>query len=253
MNWSLPEPYTVNFDDELSDAEIMKGRYNVGYKVSDLDVQVENNLTKDEEYVLWTPLEGSTPEMNDQEDLMTYHLARMRNAEVMRDQGLSVPDTALIEAQTDSENISFLLTPYIEHESFEQRPKVPNGNSRRNNPHAVDPYDSPGRRNFEAQIERAMSGIDDERLVNDGKIINAGKNGIDSHNKNWGLVGDDLIRLDIGEVPAQGPIWEEMPYDSPQEFYREQDLREKARETLDKTPMNPEDSIPEELEELMDF
>lgn len=253
MDWSVPEPYCIELDEDLSDAELLKGRYNIGYRTDDLDISLENNLTEDEEYVLWAPIETSTPKINNQGDLMTYHVARMRNAETMRREGLELPETALAMTETEPGPASFLVTPYIEHRTIAQRPKIPAGDSRRNNPHIQDPYDSPDRRRFEAAIDKAMEEIDDERLVNEGKIINAGDQGIDSHNKNWGLVKHELVRLDIGEVPDQGLIWGKMPYDSPQEFYREKDLRNKAEEALENTPIRPEDSIPGELRELMDF
>ena len=253
-SWTSPEPYEIDIDAEDFDGEVMKGRYNAVYVTGDIDIPDTGEVVEDpEKYVLWTPLEERTPEISTQEDIMSYHLARARNADIMRENGLSVPQTSIVEGETGSGSTSFLLTPYVEHESFEQRPKVPGGDMRMNNPHMRDPYDSPARRNFESKIERAMSGIDDEGLVNNGKIINAGKNGIDSHNKNWGLVDGELVRLDIGEVPAEGPIWDGMPYSGPEEFYREQNIEVRAREVLDEMSIEPEESIPKELGDLMNF
>jgi hypothetical protein len=253
-SWDSPEPYELDFDTVKFGGEVLKGRYNEGYVVEGVDITVGGNVVDSpEEYVLWSPMDESTPEMSTQEDLMTYHLARARNADVMRDQGLTVPETSIAEVEKGSGSMSFLVTPYIDHDSFEQRPKFPGGDMRRNNPHMQDPYDSPARRNFKSKIEKAMSEIDDEYLVKSGKIVNAGENGIDDHNKNWGLFDDGLVRLDIGEVPADGPIWDGMPYSGPEEFYSEEGLREEARTLMEDMSVEPEERIPEELDNLMNF
>lgn len=248
MDWSLPETYSVEVSERDFSGEALKGKYNIGYVVDDLQASDGDELFEDtEEYVLWTLLEENTPEIRNQEDLVVYHLARARNAEVMSRNGLNVPETTLVEASVDNEyELSFLVTPYIDHTSFEQRPKSPGHDMRRNNPHRDDPFDTPERRSFEASIDEAMQDIDDERLVSEGKIINAGDGGIDDHNKNWGLIEGDLIRLDIGEVPAEGPVWSSMPYLGPQQFYEKEGLREDARETLQEMRLDPEEDIPEE-------
>ena len=247
MNWDLPETYEVEVSTQEFSREALKGKYNVGYTVDDLAISEGS-----QQYVLWTLLDENTPETDTNEDLTAYHLARARNAEMMEENGLDVPETALVHADVDGEyDTIFLATPYIEHSTFEQRPKFPGGDPRRNNTHMQDPFDSPERRKFEADIDRVMEHVDGKGLVEKGKIINAGDGDIDDHNKNWGLVDGELMRLDIGEVPARGPVWTNMPYSGPEEFYADAGLRNKSRELLEDIGLDPDESIPEDLRELM--
>jgi hypothetical protein len=249
-----PDVYEASFPEGyFGSPDLDEGKYNLGYVVdSELAEGLGGEVVEDpEEIILWTPLEERTPEMETQEDLLSYHLARQRNAEVMREEGLPVPDVGVVEAEFDSGYATFLATPFLEHESYDQRPKVPGGDSRRNNPHMQDPYASQDKDNFEAKIDQALAGIDGEELVSEGRIVNAGSGSIDAHNKNWGLVDGDLVRLDIGEVPAEGAVWNDMPYSGPEEFYREEDVREAASEMLEGLEAEPEDPLPEEYRELM--
>lgn len=234
-------------------SEVLEGRYNVGYVVDGVDFDVGGEVVEDPDgFVLWAPLEGSTPEMESQSDLMSYHLARQRNADVLRGEGLDVPDTDIVLGGFGGGFASFLVTPYVEHDCFDQRPKFLGGDSRRNNPHKPDPYRSPARESFESEIDRALSDVDGEWLVDSGRLVNAGSGDIDGHNKNWGLVDDELVRLDIGEVPANGEVWSDMPYGGPEEFYREEGIREDAREVLYDLGVDPDAGIPEGYRELMD-
>ena len=252
MEWALPETYDIEVSSEDLDGEPLKGKYNIGYRVHDLEASEGEPVFDSEEYVLWTLLDENTPETDTYEDLTAYHLARARNAEVMDANGLNVPNTALLHTDVGGDyQALFLATPYIDHTSFEQRPKFPGGDSRRNNPHVQDPFESRERRLFEASIDKAMDEIDGERLVRQGKIVNAGDGDIDGHNKNWGTVNGELMRLDIGEVPAEGPVWTNMAHSGPEEFYAETGLRNQSRELLHELDINPEESIPEDLRDLM--
>ncbi|MFB6116713.1 MAG: hypothetical protein ABEK10_04355 [Candidatus Nanosalina sp.] len=238
-----------------------EGGYNAGYRVGadELYDSVQGpdgssgglpggKLVDDpDEYVLWVPLEDSTPVMDVEEDAMSYHVARARNAEVFRDEGFNVPDAGILGSDVGS----FLVTPYVEHDFFEQRPKVPGGDPRRGNPHQPDPWYSEGRQRFESMIDSALEGVDGEELVSSGRVVNAGSGEIDDHNKNWGLVDSSLVRLDIGEVPAEGAVWEDMPYDGPEEFYRGEGIRDVARDVLEDLGMDPEAEISEEYRWLM--
>lgn len=238
--------------DEILEAEdlgridvvkVLDGGYNRGFVVeNDYDVGGEI-IESSDEAILWKPLEDSTPEMMTQSDLLCYHLARHRNAESMRGEGLQVPESQIIGGETDTGYRTFLATPFVDHQSYEQRPKFPGGDMRRNNPHTPDPYESPERRRFEAKIDAAMDEIDGERLVQEGLVVNAGSGDIDDHNKNWGLVDGELVRLDIGEVPAGGPVWEDMPYEGPEEFYTETGIREEAEELLYNSGIDPEENL----------
>lgn len=251
MSWDLPDTYQVKISAQELDGDVLRGRYNVGYSVDDSEASQEV-FDRGDGYVLWTLLEETTPETDNFEDMTAYHLARARNAEVMSENNLNVPETALFEAEIDGEyTVPFLATPYLDHRSFEQRPKIPAGDMRRENPHMQDPFNTQERRRFEASIENAMKGVDDRKLVEEGKIVNAGNGGIDDHNKNWGFVQDELFRLDIGEVPARGPVWDKIPYSGPEEFYSETGLREDARQLLQGIQLDPKNDIPEELRQLM--
>jgi hypothetical protein len=243
----------VSVPDEVFSSSDMEGKYNSGYLVDEGFDWLGGEIAEEQDgAVLWTPIDGMTPEMETQGDLLSYHLARQRNAETMRKEGLEVPEVSVVKTEMGSGYGTFLATPYVEHECFDQRPQVPGGDSRRNNPHMKDPYRDPERESFEAEIDRALEGIDGEELVESGRIVNAGNGSIDEHNKNWGLVDGELVRLDIGEVPAEGAVWEEMPYSGPEEFYHEEGISQRASRMLEEMEeISPEDSIPEEYRDLM--
>lgn len=229
--------------DDIDVHDTLEGCYNRGLVV-DNEYGFEGELVeRPEEVVVWSPLPDTTPEMETQDDLLSYHLARYRNAEVMRNEGLEVPAAEVIGGETGDGYASFLVTAFLDHDCFDQRPKVPGGDPRRNNPHTRDPYDNPERRSFEAGIDKAIADIDGEQLVTDGEIVNAGGGSIDDHNKNWGLYDGGLVRLDIGEVPAEGPVWNPMPYGGPEEFYRGEGIREEAEALLYDLGVDPDYSL----------
>lgn len=229
--------------DDIEVQETLEGQYNRGFVVEN-EYDFEGEIVdRPEEVVLWTPIEDTTPDMESQGDLLSYHLARYRNAEVMRREGLEVPAAEVIGGDTGEGYATFLATSFIDHDCFDQRPKIPGGDPRRNNPHAPDPYENPERRKFEAKIDKALADIDGEQLVADGEIVNAGSGSIDGHNKNWGLYNGDLVRLDIGEVPAEGAVWNSMPYEGPKEFYREEGIRDDAEALLYDEGINPDKSL----------
>lgn len=231
--------------------KILSGRYNRGYlKENDFGYRGEELVEGEpERIILWIPAAENTPEMENQNDLMNYHLARKRNAEVMRDEGIKVPDTEIIGAEISSGVAPFLVTPYIEHECWDQRRKFPGNDIHRNNPHRQR-FSNPKRRELEANISRVLNDIDDEELVEQGRIINADQ-GIDAHNENWGLVDGDIVRLDLGEVPREGKVWDGMPYSGPREFYRDQRIDRDARQELEDLGINPALQLPEGFKGLM--
>jgi hypothetical protein len=235
--------------EDLGDRDF-QGGYNAGYRVDGdlLEDLVYGKSTPDgevvddsSEYVLWSPLRTAVPDMETEEDVMSYHLARARNTEVMREEGLNVPDTGILSSDLGS----FLVTPYVSaRQSFA-------GDRQRNNPHRNGPVVDDDRQMFHNKIRAAKNDFPAEELVKNGDYIDAGKGFFDDHQDNWGLRGSDLVRFDLGEVPSASESWEIMPYDGPEEFYRDEGIRDAARELLEDLEIDPEREISEEYESLM--
>lgn len=236
-------------------SERVTGKYNAGYLAGSCIDYSESDVTGDwmgDEVLLWTPLQERTPRMETQKNVLQYHLARQGNAEVMETHGLEVPGTEVVEAGLRSDASTFLAMPYVEHTCYDQR-DIQGENRRVSNPNVPTNPGDRGRLSFESRIESALDRFPGERLVEEGKLVNASSEGVlDAHNKNWGVKDGELWRFDIGEVPAAGPVWQGMPYRDPDEFYRETGIEHEAEKLLENSrDLEPDSELPEAYRTLM--
>lgn len=232
----------AEFNADILGESDFQGSYNAGYRVDGDSLDLEGDIVDNpDEYVLWTPLEPGTPEINNEEDVLAYHVARARNTEVMREEGLNVPEVAFLGGEMGS----FLVTPLMSaRQSFE-------GDRRRNNPHRQETRMGDNRRYFHEQIDKAVEDFPAEELVTQGEYVDAGNGFFDDHKDNWGLRGTSLVRFDLGEVPSSRESWSKMPYNGPEEFYEEEGIREYARKVAGELDIDPERELSEEYRELM--
>jgi hypothetical protein len=212
--------------EEIEEGDPFSGGYNTGRKVGD--------------FIYWLPIEDYTAEVEDTQDLLSYHASRAVNAEVLSSEGLEVVDYDLVLAGEDT--VPLMRTRFrgdlgVGEEEVRNilgwSPQSGRGGNRaERRMQGNDPW-----KKAVEEVDWLMEDIDRDELISEGMIFYAGDDPgpLDSNPGNWGVnpVSGSYVLLDLGEVPNRENFPSESPYSSGREMWSETGIEERSQQLLD--------------------